>query len=270
MRRDGKVVKDISAFSKLVPYIMTKTYDAQNHVKQYIEFDPLRNYIREKANTKNKISYLALIISAYVKAVNKYPEINRFVVNKKIYQRNYLSVSFVMMKRNHLGKHDQTVVKVKFNPTDTLNEVNDKINNTISENTNPYNENKADYILRILTKLPFFLSPIVSLIKLLDKLGLLPMSFIDASPFHTSMFVTNLISIRTNYIYHHLYEFGTTCLFISMGNLEKKPQIINEELTNITYMPLGIVMDERICSGYEYSRFFKLVNRYLKKPELLE
>ena len=35
-------------------------------------------------------------------------------------------------------------------------------------------------------------------------------------------------------------------------------------------MPLGVVMDERIATGIEYSRFFAAFERYLKKPELLE
>ena len=36
------------------------------------------------------------------------------------------------------------------------------------------------------------------------------------------------------------------------------------------HMPLCVVMDERIATGIEYSRFFAAFERYLKKPELLE
>ena len=36
------------------------------------------------------------------------------------------------------------------------------------------------------------------------------------------------------------------------------------------HMPLGVVMDERIATGIEYSRFFAAFERYLKTPELLE
>ena len=35
-------------------------------------------------------------------------------------------------------------------------------------------------------------------------------------------------------------------------------------------LPLGVVMDERIATGIEYSRFFAAFERYLKQPELLE
>ena len=35
-------------------------------------------------------------------------------------------------------------------------------------------------------------------------------------------------------------------------------------------LPLGVVMDERIATGIEYSRFFAAFERYLKHPEMLE
>ena len=35
-------------------------------------------------------------------------------------------------------------------------------------------------------------------------------------------------------------------------------------------MPLGVVMDERVATGIEYSRFFAAFSRYLKNPEVLE
>ena len=35
-------------------------------------------------------------------------------------------------------------------------------------------------------------------------------------------------------------------------------------------MPLGIVMDERICTGYEYASFCSDFRKYIRQPELLE
>lgn len=46
---------------------------------------------------------------------------------------------------------------------------------------------------------------------------MLPRKLIDLSPFHTSLFITNLASINTSFIYHHCYEFGTTSVFLCMG-----------------------------------------------------
>ena len=102
----------------------------------------------------------------------------------------------------------------------------------------------------------------------LDQIGLLPRKIIDLSPFHTSMFITNLASINTRFIYHHTYEFGTTSVFVCMG--KPVPDPMAPEGTRKKQLPLGVVMDERIATGIEYSRFFAAFERYLKKPELLE
>ena len=103
--------------------------------------------------------------------------------------------------------------------------------------------------------------------ELMDRCGLLPRKIIDLSPFHTSLFITNLASINTNSIFHHCYEFGTTGVFVSMG----KPiaNYMSGEY-NKKMIPLSVVMDERICTGHEYALFWASVRRYLKHPELLE
>ena len=113
----------------------------------------------------------------------------------------------------------------------------------------------------------FCVSFVIWLAYHLDKLGLLPRKIIDLSPFHTSMFITNLASIKTSYIHHHCYEFGTTSVFVCMG--KPVPDYMSGNL-NKKIMPLGVVMDERICTGYEYAAFCNDFRKFLRKPEELE
>lgn len=35
-------------------------------------------------------------------------------------------------------------------------------------------------------------------------------------------------------------------------------------------MPIGVVMDERICTGYEYAAFCSDFRRYMRLPQVLE
>lgn len=88
----------------------------------------------------------------------------------------------------------------------------------------------------------------VGLFKFMDKHGLLPKKVIDMSPFHNSLCISNLASIRTNHIYHHCYEFGTTSVFITLGNLREVAKRKGGEVVFERCIPLGVVMDERICS----------------------
>ena len=94
-------------------------------------------------------------------------------------------------------------------------------------------------------------------LQILDKFFTLPFSIIDASPFHTSLFVTNLASIRMGAVYHHIYEFGTTGIFVSMGQPVKKLVKNGEMIEEHKFLELGIVTDERIADGHYYSRCFR-------------
>ena len=110
----------------------------------------------------------------------------------------------------------------------------------------------------------------VGLFKLLDRYGLLPKSLIDASPFHASLVFTNLASIRTNHIFHHLYEFGTSSVFIALGNMREVARRTRDGISFERCLPMGVVTDERICSGSYFARAFRRFRQYLLDPSLLE
>ena len=117
--------------------------------------------------------------------------------------------------------------------------------------------NVTDKLCNLLLSVPFLPGTAVGFIRWLDKWGLLPKWIIDASPFHTSMFITNMASIRMGYVYHHIYDFGTTSVFISMGQKEAQVKLDKENNPVVkNVMPLGVVIDERICSGAEFSLAF--------------
>ena len=104
----------------------------------------------------------------------------------------------------------------------------------------------------------------------MDKHGIMPKVVIKASPFHTSVFLTNVGSLGIDSIYHHIYNFGTTSLFFSMGKKKKSYIYEDDEIKEEKCITIAFVGDERICDGHYYASSFKQLNKYLKKPELLE
>ena len=188
-------------------------------------------------------------------------------MNRKIYARNHFCVSFVTLQP---GKTSDTVNKLYFNLDDDIFTVNRKVQEAIERTQQPTSQNALDKLMASLVRIPFLVGAAVGVLKFIDKYFTLPFSIINASPFHTSLFVTNLASIRTNAIYHHLYEFGTTGIFISMGQPERRIEKNGETVEEKKIMPLGIVTDERIANGHYYGRCFRELNRYYKNPELLE
>ena len=267
MRPDGKRVKGLTPIVSIIPYIMPQRYDAQNTVTEYIDEEVIKTFIREKRRGGTRLNHMAVIMAAYYKAVLKNPKLNYFIMNSKIYERNHFCVSFVMLKKRPDGTPDETVLKIYLQPEDTVYTINERIQAAIAKNSEATYENKTDKFVSFLFAVPGLVRFVVWLARNLDKIGLLPRFVIDLSPFHTSLFITNLASIKTSFIHHHCYEFGTTSVFVCMGKPVNKME--NGERKG-KLMPLGVVMDERIATGIEYSRFFAAFKRYMKDPTVLE
>ena len=267
MRADGKKVKDAQPMYRVAAYIMKERNDAQNMIVLDIPEEPLHRYINLRRRADKPISHLALILAAYVRTVAEFPALNRFVVNKRIYDRNELAVGMVVLKP---GQTDGTINKMYFDLTDNLDTVQDKILAYIDENRAAGDTNSTDKIINILLSIPGLVSFAVGLFKLMDKWGLLPKKLIDASPFHTSMVISNLASIRTNHIFHHCYNFGTTSLLLTIGNMREVAKRKGGEIRFERCIPLGLVMDERICNGSYFAQAFAALKKYLANPEILE
>ena len=267
MRRDGKKIKVDNVEYAITPHIMVERNDALNMVEVDLPLEPMQEYIRAKHKEGANISHLALIIAAYARTVGQFPMLNRFIVNSKVYARNEFNVAMVVLKA---GETDNgTMSKVNFDPEDTIFEVNDKINKYIEINRN--GENSTDALAKKLVSIPGLLRIGVSALKFLDKHGLLPRAIIDASPFHSSLTISNLASIRTNHIFHHIYNFGTTGVLITMGTSREVPKSrANGEIYFEKCMPLGIVMDERLCTGAYMALALRQFKRYLANPVSLE
>jgi hypothetical protein len=267
MRADGKRVKSDDAEYAVVPHIMVERNDALNMIEIDVPVAPMQKYLNEKRKEGIALSHLSLVIAAYARVVGEFPLLNRFVVNRKIYARKELAIGMVVLKS---GSDNGTMSKVKFDPADTVFDVNRKMNEYIDTNREAGDNNKTDKLVSTLLSIPGLLNVGVRAFKWLDKHGLLPYSIIDASPFHTSMSITNLASIRTNHIYHHIYNFGTTSVFLAMGNTREVPSRKGGEISFEKCIPFGVVMDERICSGVYFAKAFRQFRKYLENPELME
>lgn len=246
---------------------MPKRYDAWNSVTENIDEEIIKDFIRTHRRAGVRLNHMSVIISAYYKAVLRNPKLNYFVMNGRIYRRNHFCVSFVILKKQANGVVNETTLKVYLDENDTVFTVNQKIADAIAANRAEHQSNSTDKFAKFMFSVPGLPKFVVWLAYHLDRHGLLPRKIIELSPFHTSMFITNLASIKTSYIHHHCYEFGTTSVFVCMG--KPVPNYISGDLTR-KMMPIGVVMDERICTGYEYAAFCSDFRRYMRLPQMLE
>lgn len=268
MRADGKRLKNTDPMYTVAAYIMDKRVDSMNMITLDIPYAPIQNYLNEKRKQGTPLSHLAVIITAYLRTVAEYPLLNRFIVNRKPYTRNEFSVAMVVLKSG--AEDNGTMSKMYYDYTDNIFDVNKKITEYVDENRYAPENNGTEKMIKFLLSLPGILRIGVGIFKFMDKHGLLPKKIIDMSPFHNSLAISNLASIRTNHIFHHCYEFGTTSVFITLGNMREVAKRHGGEVTFERCIPLGVVMDERICSGSYFAMAFRKFSQYLKNPALLE
>ena len=270
-RPDGKRVRKIDPVMRITPYVMPMRCDAQVFLKHRADMDILSQYIRaQKREHGQQISYMQIIVAAYVRAVSRNPEVNRFIMNKQLFARNNCSAAFTILKDPGNADQGEAVVKIKFDLTDTLYDVRNRMEAAVRANRGDQPSGFVDRLLAFLFAVPGLASVIVGLVRLLDRYGLAPAVLMEELPFYVGMYITNTASIGLHDVNHHLYNWGNVGLFLGMGTPEKITEEANGQIRTVRYLPIGITADERVCSGAHYARFFSDMKRYLEHPELLE
>ena len=270
-RPDGRRIKHIDPVVRITGYVMPQRCDAQIFLKHRTDMELLSDYIHKQAAKGEKISHMTILIAAYVRAISQNPSVNRFIMNKQIFARNNCSVSFNILKDPYHIEKGELVCKTRFDLSDTIYDVRDRIEAGIeSLRGQSAEEGFLEKLLNFGFAVPGLATLLVGLIRLLDRYGLCPGALLDELPFHVSMYVTNVASIRLHEVNHHIYNFGSVGLFFSLGTAEKVAVEDNGTIRMKRFLPIGITADERICSGAHYAHFFADMRRYLLHPELLE
>ena len=266
MRPDGIKVKEADPMYFLIPYFLTRRYDAMNMVTVDVPEEPMRRYMNQKRREGTPISHLALVITAYLRVLDEYPALNRFIGNKTIYQHKDKTVSMVVLRPNG----EDAMSKIYLEDTDDVFSIQKKITEYINDNRNVEEQNRLDVWMGRIVRMKLLMSIFLALVRFMDRHGLLPMALVKASPFHASLLISNLASIRTNHIYHHIYDFGSTSIAITMGNMHEVPRHSKDGIVFDRCIPFGVVMDERIATGHYFALAFNRFRQLLAKPELLE
>ena len=271
-RKDGRLVRSLPAFNKFMPYIMPTRNDGCNQYEESFEVSAVdRNLRRMRVDGYKGIGILHFLIAAYVRCVSMLPGVNRFVAGRRVYAADRISVVMTVKRSMTLGA-SETTVKVYFEPTDTIFDVYRKMNEKIEEIKASDDNNNTEEVAESLCRLPrFLLRFAIAVLRMLDYFGWLPEALTDASPFHGSMIITDLGSLRIGPIYHHIYYFGTLPVFIAFGakrhayEIDRHGQVVDHK-----YVDCKFVMDERTVDGHYYATVFKFLNRCIADPTVLE
>ena len=271
-RAEGRLIRSLPAFNKFIPYIMPTRNDACNQYEESFEVNALDRELRRlRVEGYKGIGILHFLIAAYIRGVSMLPGINRFTVGRRIFARHGIEV-VMTVKRSLALDATETTIKVKFEPTDTIFDVYRKMNEKIDEIKTDEGNNNTEDVAELLCKLPrFLLRFALACLRIGDYFGWLPQSLLDASPFHGSMIITDLGSLRIGPIYHHIYNFGTLPVFIAFGNKYHKYEINRRgQVEDKKYIDCKMVMDERIADGHYYAQFLRAYRYMFEHPEIVE
>ena len=269
-KKEGRRIRTLDPMHYVGPYLMTSRVGSTNYFPGRVDVEAAEEYIKQKTEQGLKdFSMMHLFIAAFVRVYSQHPEMNRFIRGRRIYARNNIEFLITIKKEMKLNAAD-TVVKIKFEPTATAEDVYHILNKVIEEAKNDSGD--FDKTVGTLCKLPrFVMRGFAGLLNVLDFYGLMPKSLVEVSPLHGTLVITSLASLGIPPVYHHLYEFGNIPAFFAFGRryIEYEVQA-DGSVQKRRYMDYRISCDERIADGHAYSVALRYMNSLIRKPIVLD
>ncbi|MDR0813775.1 MAG: hypothetical protein LBO63_07240 [Oscillospiraceae bacterium] len=270
-RTDGRYLRGLDPYHKMMAYIMPTRNDAQNLFTDTIQTDTVDAYLRKKRleDDVKTASFLHFVTAAYVRTCSQFPEINRFIAGQRVYARYYPEL-VMSIKLKMEATAPETSIKVPFDVADTFAQVVEKMQTQVDAARS--GATATDNIADTMMKLPrLLLKFAVWLLRTLDYFGKMPNIVLNASPFHGSVIITDLGSMGIPPVHHHIYNFGTLPIFVGLGAKRKTFEMQEDgSVVKKKVFDLLVVSDERITDGFYFAHAFKYLKYLFKNPELLD
>lgn len=261
-RIDGRVVKaDGDPFHQIVPYVMPKRTEAEVSATQEFDVTKLLKTL-DKYNKKNgtNIKLFHAFCMAVGKTLYHRPKLNIFIAGRRYYQRKDISLSFVA-KQKFADEAIETLMFLKIKPEDTVVNISKQILGDVDK-ARKQGSNDLDKTMDFVGKLPRCILEIVFwVIRKLEYFGIMPESLMKGDPNYSSVLLSNLGSIKAVSCYHHLSEYGTLSIMITIGTIVDK---LKKKI-----LPVTITFDERIADGFYFAKSIRLTKYMLENPEEL-
>ena len=271
-RKDGIWLRNLDAMHAFTPYLYPNRADNEAFIREVIDLTNVDAYLAEKNKKNPEFPYklFHVLLAAMVKTVTLRPKMNRFIQGNRTYQRNILTTAFVVKKQFADDAHE-ALAYLEFNGSSTIDSIHasimDEIRNCRSEKLD-----NSTAGMDALTKMPrCILRMIMWILRRLDYYGRVPNFLIKTDPNHASIFFSNLGSIKLQAGYHHLCNWGTNSLFVTIGQCKNQPFYADDGTCSLRHaVEIGLTIDERIADGYYYSGTVRLLKYLMQNPHLLD
>lgn len=269
-RRDATKVRRMDSMHYIMPLMYPNRCDNEAFISETIDLTNAMEWLerRNAAKPEYKYNVFQLIVTAMLKTITLRPQLNRFYANYNLYQRNEVSAAFTI-KKQFRDESDEGLAFIHAKPTDTIDAVHDEIYRQVSY-VRYKGKDKSTESMDFIQKLPFK-KLIGAGARFLDRRGWMPKSVIATDPYQSSVVLANLGSIKLHAGYHHLTNWGTTSVFVVIGEIKPRKLLCADGEERVcTSVDVGLTVDERISDGFYCSRAVQLLRKLLEHPELLE
>ena len=271
-RKDGRWIRDIDGFYFIMPYLMPNRCDSEVYIEELIDVTEMVKYI-EAHNSVNKefrLTPFHVITAAVGKIIYHRPYLNRFVAGRRLYQRNKITLAFVV-KRRFNDEAEESLLVTEIKEDTTLEQISRRIAGD-AQNIRKEGGNDINDLLDKLSKLPRWLMRLAMCVfRFLDFHGRMPESICRGDSNYASVLLSNLGSIKCNAVYHHLNNYGTNSIVITIGRIHKELMADDDGNTSVRdVVAIGATADERIADGFYFARSIRMLEEILRDPQQLE
>ncbi len=272
-RRDGRWVK-APGLQTVMAYLMPKRTDCEVYLNDKLDATELLQYLEQKnaQHPDYKTTVFHCMIVSMARMVRERPKMNRFIQGYRMYERDEISISFVVKRRFADGGEESLMVLVP-KDDDTLDTVSRKIVGDVRETRkSETSTGGVDALLDGFAKLPRpILMLAIRIIRYLDFWGINPKVLTEGDPNYTTILCSNLGSIKAPAVYHHLNNYGTNSVMVTIGTLHKEELVMPDGTKAIRdVIDFGATLDERIADGFYFARSLRLMKHIFAHPELLD
>lgn len=272
-RKDARRVRDLDGMHHIMMHLMPKRTESEVYLEFPMDVTDLLPYIEEKnrLHPEYKTTIFHCLVTAIARVITMRPYLNRFICGRKLYERDEISLSFVAKRKFEDHSEESLMTLIAKDDTD-LDHVTRKIVGDVKEIRESRGSNDFDGVINAVGSLP---SPILHLfIGILQRLsasGHLPDVLTQGDINHTTVLLSNLGSIQCPCCYHHLNNYGTNSILITVGVLKKELKVMPDGSTQPRdILSLGFTADERIADGFYFAKSMKLAEYILQHPQLLD
>jgi len=273
-RPGARYIKDVSGLTTIIMHLMPKRTESEVYLADKIDATELVRFI-EKKNTEHdnyKTTVFHCFVLAVARMIRERPKMNRYVQGRRMYERDSISLSF-MAKRRFKDDAEEAFMQVVPKDTDTIDDISHRIYGDVREVRK--SEHSTDGIgatVDAFAKIPRPLLMLVfKIVRWLDFWGRVPKSLKEGDSNYSTVLLSNLGSIKGPAVYHHLNNYGTNSMMISIGTLRKEEKVMPDGSRQMRDMVnLGVTLDERIGDGFYFARSLKLVQHIFRHPEILD